>query len=99
HCGDSGFLPERFLNVQGPVNLLVLRWGAPRENEILGTGEGQVQPDYAVLSHLIELRHKPYPHGQASITKTLEHLPGVECENTIIPFWGEKLIWKKNKLQ
>lgn len=99
HCGDSGFLPERFLNVQGPVNLLILRWGAPRENEILGTGEGQVQPDYAVLSHLIELRHKPYPHGQASITKTLEHLPGVECENTIIPFWGEKLIWKKSKLK
>lgn len=99
HCGDSGFLPERFLNVQGPVNLLILRWGAPRENDILGTGEGQVQPDYAVLSHLIELRHRPYPHGQASITQTLEHLPGVECENTIIPFWGEKLIWEKNTLK
>lgn len=98
HCGDSGFDPERFKNVQGPVNLLVLRWGAPRENNILGTGEGQVQPDYAVLSHLIELRHKPYPHGQASITKTLEHLPNVKCENTILPFWGEKLVWKNGEM-
>lgn len=98
HCGDSGFIPERFRNVQGPVNLVVLRWGAPRENDILGTGEGQVQPDYAVLSHLIELRHKPYPHGQASITKTLEHLPNVKCEHTILPFWGEKLTWKNGKM-
>jgi hypothetical protein len=96
HCGDSGFNPKRFKNVQGPVNMVVLRWGEPRENNILGTGEGQIKPDYAVLSHLIELRHKPY--GQASITKTLEHLPTVKCENTIIPFWGEKLIWENGEI-
>lgn len=98
HCGDSGFIPERFKNVQGPVNLIILRWGAPRENEILGTGEGQVLPNYAALSHLIELRHKPYPNGQASITKTLEHLPNVQCDNTFIPFWGEKMMWKDGQL-
>ena len=93
HCGDSGFNPEHFKNVEGDVNMVVLRWGAPRENNILGSGEGQVIPDYAMLSHLIELRHKPYPHGQASITKTLEHLPNVNA-NTILPFWGEKMTWK-----
>ncbi len=98
HCGDSGFQPERFKNVQGPVDMVVLRWGAARENNILGTGEGQVETDYAILSHLIELRHKPYPHGQASITKTLEHLPNVKSENTIMPFWGEKLIWKNGRM-
>lgn len=98
HCGDSGFNPERFKNVQGPVNMAIIRWGAPRESNIMGTGEGQITPDYAVLSHLIELRHKPYPHGQASITKTLEHLPTVKCENTILPFWGEKLTWKNGKM-
>ena len=98
HCGDLGFNPMHFTNVQGPVNMLVIRWGAPRENNILGTGEGQVKPDYAVLSHLIELRHKPYPHGQASITKTLEHLPTVKCKNTILPFWGEKMTWKNGKM-
>lgn len=98
HCGDSGFIPERFKNVQGPVNLLILRWGAPRENDILGTSEGQILPDYAALSHLIELRHRPYPRGQASITKTLEHLPNVQCDNTFIPFWGEKVLWKNGQM-
>lgn len=98
HCGDSGFDPERFKNVQGPVNMAIIRWGAPRESNIMGTGEGQITPDYAILSHLIELRHKPYPHGQASITKTLEHLPTVKCKNTILPFWGEKLTWKNGKM-
>lgn len=96
HCGDSGFKPERYVNVQGPVSMVVLRWGAPRENNILGTGSGQVNPKYAVLSHLIELRHNPYPRGQASIAQTLKHLPNVECENTVMPFWGEKMIWKDN---
>lgn len=99
HCGDSGFNPAHFTKVQGPVNLVVLRWGAARENNILGTGEGQVKADYAVLSHLIEMRHKPYPHGQASITQTLVHLPGVQCDNTILPFWGEKLTWKAGILK
>lgn len=99
HCGDSGFNPEHFKAVQGPVNMVILRWGAPRESEILGTGEGQVKADYAVLSHLIELRHKPYPRGQASISKTLEHLPTVKCDHTIMPFWGENMTWKNGKLQ
>ena len=98
HCGDSGFNPIRFTNVQGPVNMVVLRYGASRENNILGTGKGQVKPDYAVLSHLIELRHRPWPNGQASIPIALNNLPTVECENTILPFWGEKLIWKNGKM-
>lgn len=99
HCGDSGFDPQRFKRVQGPVDLVVLRWGAPRENDILGSGEGQVKTDYSVLSHLIEMRHKPYPKGQASITQTLKHLPNVNCENTILPFWGERLVWEKGMLK
>ncbi|MFD2553578.1 MBL fold metallo-hydrolase [Sphingobacterium tabacisoli] len=99
HCGDSGFDPKRFKKVQGPVDVVVLRWGAARENEILGQGEGQVQTNYAVLSHLIEMRHKPYPKGQASITQTLKHLPNVKCENTILPFWGERLVWEKGGLR
>lgn len=99
HCGDSGFDPKRFKEVQGPVGLVIMRWGAPRENNILGTGEGQVQTNYALLSHLIELRHQPYPKGQASISQTLVHLPNVKCKHTLLPFWGEKLTWKNGKLK
>lgn len=95
HCGDSGFNPVHFTNVEGKLDLAILRWGAARENDILGNGSGQVQTKYAILSHLIELRHKPYPKGQASITQTLKHLPEVKCDNTIIPFWGEKMTWEK----
>ena len=98
HCGDSGFNPLHFTKVQGPVNMVVLRWGAARENNILGTGSGKVKPNYAVLSHLIELRHEPYPKGQASITQTLIHLPNVACENTIMPFWGEKMTWENGEM-
>lgn len=96
--GDSGFNPMHFKNVQGPVSATIIRWGAEVENSIFGTGEGQVQTNYAILSHLIELRHELYPNGQASISKTLEHLPNVKCENTILPFWGEKLIWSNGVL-
>ena len=78
--------------------MAVLRWGAPRENNILGIGSGQVKTDYAVLSHLIELRHEPHPNGQASITQTLKHLPNVNCENTLLPFWGEKMTWENGKM-
>ncbi|GEM_PF-150627 len=98
HCGDSGFNPSHFTKVQGPVDMAVLRWGAPRENNILGIGSGQVKTDHAVLSHLIELRHEPHPNGQASITQTLKHLPNVNCENTLLPFWGEKMTWENGKM-
>ncbi len=98
HCGDSGFNPAHFNNVQGPLDLAVLRWGAVRENDILGDESGQVQTKYAVLSHLIELGHDQYPNGQASITQTLKHLPNVKCDNTIIPFWGEKMTWNNGKM-
>lgn len=98
HCGDSGFNPLHFTKVQGPVDMVVLRWGAARENNILGIGSGKVKTDYAVLSHLIELRHEPHPNGQASITQTLKHLPNVNCENTLLPFWGEKMTWENGKM-
>lgn len=98
HCGDSGFKPERFINVQGPVSMVVLRYGAKNESDILGTGEGQVETDYAALSHILELRHKPWPNGQASIPVTLNNLPNVKCKNTFLPFWGEKMTWENGKM-
>lgn len=99
HCGDSGFNPVHFTKVQGKVDMVVLRWGAERENNILGTGDGQVQTKYAILSHLLEMAHKPYPKGQASITQTLKHLPQVNCENVILPFWGEMMTWRNGRLE
>ena len=98
HSGDSGFKPEKFVNVQGPVSMVILRYGATNESNILGTGEGQIETNYAALSHLIELRHSPWPHGQASIPVTLENLPEVKCENTFLPFWGERMTFKNGEM-
>jgi hypothetical protein len=55
--GTLDSIPNTLNNVQGPVSVVVIRWGAPRESNIFGIGEGQVETSYAVLSHLIELRH------------------------------------------
>jgi len=99
HCGDSNFNPMQFTHVQGPVNLAILRFGAPAENNISGTGDGMVKPDYAVLSHEIELRHRINESPQrVSIAKVLNRIPRMKYEHTILPFWGEKLIWKNGNL-
>lgn len=100
HCGDSNFLPEQFENVQGAVGLVILRNGSKVENNILGTGTGQVQTDYAVLSHIIELRHRiDSSPKRFPVMATLNHASQINCKHTIMPFWGEKLIWKNGKLQ
>jgi len=99
HCGDSNFNPMQFTHVQGPVNLAIIRFGAPAENNISGTGEGLVKPDYAVLSHVIELRHRITESPQrVSIIKVMNRIPRMKYEHTILPFWGEKLIWRNGKL-
>jgi len=99
HCGDSNFNPMQFTHVQGPVNLAILRFGAPVENNILGSGDGLVMPDYAVLSHVIELRHRINESPQrVSIIKVMNRIPLMKYKQIILPFWGEKLIWKNGKL-
>ncbi len=100
HCGDANFNPEQFTRVQGPVGLLMLRYGAPEENNILGTGDGRVQPVCAALSHVIELRHRiDRSPRRRTLDYAVENLPKINCRPTILPFWGEKLVWKNGRLQ
>lgn len=100
HCGDSSFNPTQYTNVQGGnPSLLMLRNGNKIENNIIGTGAGQVKPSFAFLSHIIELRHqigsspKRFP-----ILETLGHVSQINC-TTYMPFWGEKLVWKNGVLK
>ncbi len=100
HCGDSDFKPTQFTHVQGgKVNLLVLRNGSLAENNIIGTESGQVKTNYAFLSHIIELRHRigVSPH-RFPVIETLDHTSQINCNHTIMPFWGEKFVWKNGKL-
>lgn len=59
---------------------------------------GQVSPEYALLSHIVELRHQI---GESpirfTIPDTLDNVDNVRCDRTYLPFWGEKLVWKKDE--
>ena len=59
HVGDSNYKPEQYTNLASHVNVLIPRYApnALTENNILGSGAGQVEPDYVLLSHILELAH------------------------------------------
>ncbi|MDR0902638.1 MAG: hypothetical protein LBM92_07715, partial [Opitutaceae bacterium] len=100
HCGDANFTPSQFIPVQGPVSLLLLRFGAPEDNNILDAppGAGQIRPGCAALSHLIELRHdiEKSPRRR-TLGYGMENTAKIHCSPTILPFWGEKMIWENGK--
>lgn len=100
HCGDSSFDPNQYTNVDGgSPSLLILRSGAKIENNIIGKGSGQVDPKNVFLSHLIELRHKISESPMRyTIMGTLEKIPNISNNNTFVPFWGERFIWKNGEL-
>jgi hypothetical protein len=99
HVGDSNFQPAQYPNVQGPLDVYIPRY-APEphggdENLIIGTGSGQVQPTYVLLSHILELGHDA---ARWSFDQALFRASQINCERTYVPFWGEKLVWKNNQL-
>lgn len=97
HCGDSNFIPEQFANVAGPVDLLVERNGAKVENRILE--DGLVEPGYAMLSHIIELRHRiDSSPKRFRIMPTLRNAGHIRCDNVFLPFWGEGFLWSDGRL-
>ncbi len=101
HCGDSSFDPSQYTNVDGgSPSLLILRSGTKVENNIIGTGSGKVNPKNVFLSHLIELRHRIKESPMRfTIMGTLENVPNISNDNTFVPFWGEKFIWKEGTLK
>ena len=68
------------------------------ENNIIGTSAGQTKPDYVLLSHILELSHESEEESRWSLNSALERASKLNCENSVVPFWGEKLVWKDGKL-
>lgn len=103
HVGDTNFQPAQFGNVQGAIDVLIPRYApVPHgldENNILGTGSGQVQPHYVLLSHILELGHDGVAYSRWPLDMALERASKLNCEKTYVPFWGEKLVWKNGELQ
>jgi L-ascorbate metabolism protein UlaG (beta-lactamase superfamily) len=102
HVGDSNYQTVQFTNVQGAVDVLIPRY-APvphglNENNIIGTGTGQVQPGYVLLSHILELSHGDVAGSRWPLDMALERASKINCEKTYVPMWGEKLVWKNGKL-
>lgn len=100
HTGDSNYKPEQYTNIDSRVNVLIPRYApnALTENNIIGTGKGQVEPDYVLLSHILELAHAGVDESRWSIDMALERASKIHCEQTYVPMWGEKLVWKNGKL-
>lgn len=96
HVGDSNYEPEQY-NIIKPIDIFIARY-APnelQENRVIGH---KVIPQYVFLSHILELAHAGVDESRWSIEMGLERASKINCENTILPFWGEKLIWKNGRL-
>lgn len=100
HTGDSNYKPSQYTNIVPHINLLILRYApnALTENDIIGVGDGQVQTDFAILSHILELAHAGVDESRWSVQLGLERASKIDCEKTIMPMWGEKLVWKNDIL-
>lgn len=100
HTGDSNFKPKQYTNILPHVNVLITRYApnALTENNIIGTGKGQTIPDYVLLSHLLELTHIDEDDCRWSLKSGLIRAANLNCKNSIVPIWGEKLTWNNNKL-
>jgi len=96
HVGDSNYKPAQY-NIMKPVDIFIARYApnALTENDIIGV---KVTPKYVFLSHILELAHAGVDESRWSLKMGLERASKINCENTILPFWGEKLTWKNGQL-
>lgn len=100
HTGDSNYKAAQYTNILSEVDVLIPRYApnALTENNIIGTKKGQTQPSYVLLSHILELTHVSEEESRWSIPSALERASKINCNQTYVPMWGEKMIWKNNKL-
>jgi hypothetical protein len=96
HVGDSNYKAAQY-HIVKPVDIFIARYApnAKTENNVVGT---KITPKYVILSHILELSHAGVDESRWSFELALKRASDINCDNTIIPFWGEKLIWKNGKL-
>lgn len=96
HVGDSNYKPEQY-NIIKPVDILIARYApnALSENNVIGS---VVTPKYVFLSHILELSHAGVDESRWPIAMGLERASKINCDNTLLPFWGERLVWRNGSL-
>ena len=98
HSGDSNFLPEQFASVKDDdIDVYIPRYApnALTENNVIGN---VFKPKYVLLSHILELTHTDPSSSRWTLAQGLERASKLNCTQTYMPFWGEKMIWKNNQL-
>ena len=99
HVGDSNYEKDQYRIVK-PVNIFIARYGQSDkadngENQVIGN---KVTPKYVILSHILELSHAGVDESRWSFELGMKRASEINCDNTILPFWGEKLVWKNGAL-
>ena len=99
HSGDSNFTASQFESVQDDeINVYIHRYApeALTENYVIGA---VFEPDYVLLSHILELSHVDSDSSRWTVEQGLTRASQINCDKTYMPFWGEVLIWKDGELQ
>ncbi len=98
HSGDSNFLPEEYESVKdADIDVYIPRYApnALTENNVIGS---VFNPKYVLLSHILELTHADPSSSRWTLEQGLERASKLNCSQTYMPFWGERMIWKNNQL-
>lgn len=66
------------------------------ENNVIGK---VFTPKYVLLSHILELSHTDPDSSRLTLKQGLTRASLLDCDNSYMPFWGEKLIWKDGALK
>lgn len=97
HVGDSNYKPEQFkLNATPDVFIPRYAVNALTENNIIGS---VTNPKYVLLSHILELTHDGVANSRWTLDMGLARAASINCDNTYMPFWGDKLIWDGTTLK
>ena len=82
HVGDSNFKPEQYTNIAPHVNVLIPRYA----------------PNALTENNILEMAHAGVDASRWSLDMALERASKINCDQTYVPMWGEKMVWKNGKL-
>lgn len=97
HIGDSNYKASQY-SIKENVDVMIIRYApnAGTENNVIGK---ILDPQCVLMSHIMELAHAGVDESRWTLEQGSERASKINCNQTYMPFWGEKFIWSKNKLQ
>lgn len=91
HSGDSNFTISEY-DINKSIDLYIPRYAQTPfdENKVIDV----LNPKYTLLSHILELGHKDVSSSRWPLSYGIERAKGLHCEETYMPFWGEKIVFR-----